>query len=231
MWCLIQTLRVSLKNKETAWCETIAKNQSGPPMVHAKVLAFNWGYTNTISVHSSKLSEAHRDGEVDFSKVARISKRPYGELWSETRASFNQVASTWIQFMTHDWFQHYPFEETTFSINRVTYWRDSSQVSGLKKKRLASVATTTKSIYTKMMNFKIGLWQTWGRSDFGEHFLTVCLCFMLFLRGNITTSSNHWMMLIRSWPATRSMVEHAFIVLRSSPRFTPEWPPTIYVVF
>jgi|SaaInl74LU_5_DNA_1037368.scaffolds.fasta_scaffold04319_6 hypothetical protein len=46
-----------------------------------------------------KPSEPHKNGEADVALVANMMKRDTNSF-----APFNQLASAWIQFMTHDWY-------------------------------------------------------------------------------------------------------------------------------
>ncbi len=92
-----------------------------------------------------KPSEPHKDGEVDVAIVASAMKRPYGEPPSDTLQNFNQLASAWIQFMTHDWFQHeidgrkQPKYFRGPLRNRVTHWWDASQIYGSSKEEESRV--------------------------------------------------------------------------------------------
>ena len=92
------------------------------------------GSTSMPFAHSLKPSGPIENGSsyADVSKVAEILKRPHGEPHPDTLAPFNQLASAWIQFMTHDWFQHDNSEESCGGSlhNRVTHWWDASQIYG-----------------------------------------------------------------------------------------------------
>eukprot|EP00956_Cyclotella_meneghiniana_P004722 scaffold5830_cov38-Cyclotella_meneghiniana.AAC.1 len=93
------------------------------------------GSTSMSFAHSLKPSAPIKNGYPDVSKVAGILKRPYEEPHPDTLAPFNQLTAAWIQFMTHDWFQHDNSEELSGGPlhNRVTHWWDASQIYGSSK--------------------------------------------------------------------------------------------------
>ena len=132
------------------------------------------GAVNTKFVHNLKPSEPHKDGDVDVSKVANILKRPYGEEPApNTLESFNQLASAWIQFMTHDWFQHDRFEESGKNgelHNRVTHWWDASQIYGSSAAEEANVRLENGKIHLDANN-ELDYDETGTpRTGFGENF-------------------------------------------------------------
>ena len=61
------------------------------------------GAVGTSFTRNTKASLPHKDGDADVTKVANILKRDVSNVGL---APFNQLAVAWIQFMTHDWFQH-----------------------------------------------------------------------------------------------------------------------------
>jgi len=84
-------------------------------------------------------SEPHKQGDIDISRVANILKRDEG-VYGDIVAPFNQLASCWIQFMTHDWFQHDADEPQGSNMkNKVTHWWDASQLYGSTKEEIDSV--------------------------------------------------------------------------------------------
>lgn len=65
-------------------------------------------------------------------KVARILKR---NKKNKSVAWFNQLASSWIQFMIHDWFVH----DKKTQKNKVTHWWDASQIYGSNMYQMSQV--------------------------------------------------------------------------------------------
>lgn len=96
------------------------------------------GSTDMLFSRNLKPSKPHENGDAAVADVASILKRPLGEPKPETLAPFNQLVSAWIQFMTHDWFQHDHQEAHQHSTkdgsplhrNKVTHWWDASQIYG-----------------------------------------------------------------------------------------------------
>ena len=69
-------------------------------------------------------------------------------------APFNQLASAWIQFMIHDWFQHDPDEEPNGGNlrNRVTHWWDASQIYGSSQEEVDAVRAEGGKIHLDVNN-------------------------------------------------------------------------------
>ena len=154
-------------------CDTIAKKQYRTVDGTCNSLDVPlMGSVNTPFDHSLKPSEPHKEGEVDVSEVATILKRPYGEPPPETLEPFNQLVSAWIQFMTHDWFQHDRFEESKNGVlhNRVTHWWDASQIYGSSEEEEAGVRLNDGKIHLDQNDEldydKNGV----PRTGFGENF-------------------------------------------------------------
>ena len=87
------------------------------------------GAAQTQFIHSLKPSLPHPNGNADIPAIAKIMKRPHGDQDPDTFESFNQLASAWIQFNLHDWFQH-SSTDGLFLRNIVTHWWDASQIYG-----------------------------------------------------------------------------------------------------
>ena len=90
------------------------------------------GAAQTQFIHSLKPSLPHSNGNADITAIAKIMKRPRVNQDPDTFESFNQLASAWIQFNLHDWFQHNSNEDSNDGVlhNRVTHWWDASQLYG-----------------------------------------------------------------------------------------------------
>ena len=99
------------------------------------------GSANTQFVHSLKPSAAHPNGDADTATISSILKRPHGKPDPSTLAPFNQLVSAWIQFMTHDWFQHDSSEESGDGVlhNTVTHWWDASQIYGSSAEEVEAI--------------------------------------------------------------------------------------------
>lgn len=99
------------------------------------------GAAQTHFVRSLKPSRPHPNGNADITAIANIMKRPHGTQHPETFESFNQLASAWIQFNLHDWFQHDSDEDSHDGVlrNRVTHWWDASQIYGSSAEEEAAI--------------------------------------------------------------------------------------------
>lgn len=88
------------------------------------------GTSFTRNLHKSL---PHKNGEADISQVVNMLKRDVNADGDQI-APFNQLTTAWIQFMTHDWFQHDKDEEQGTNMkNEVTHWWDASQIYGSSK--------------------------------------------------------------------------------------------------
>jgi Animal haem peroxidase len=101
------------------------------------------GSVGTPFVRTTIESAPHPNGMPNASTVAAILRRPAGGDQDPARqAPFNQLAVSWIQFMTHDWFQHNASRSAEpTQVNGVTHWWDASQVYGSSEERIASLRT------------------------------------------------------------------------------------------
>ena len=80
------------------------------------------GAAGTSFTRNLSGSKPHKQGDADISLVANILKRDEG-VHGDTVEPFNQLTSCWIQFMTHDWFQHDADESQGLNMkNKVTHW-------------------------------------------------------------------------------------------------------------
>jgi len=92
---------------------------------------------------------------VDVADPAKIITMPYGESLLDTLAPFNQLASAWIQFMIHDWFQHVSLERSkkggALLITELHIGGMLARSMGpVKNKRVIPVLMMAVSISTKM---------------------------------------------------------------------------------
>jgi Animal haem peroxidase len=99
------------------------------------------GAKGTPFVHTLQPTTSSKMALPSPEAVAAILKRPPGgDSNPKVLAPFNQLCTAWIQFMTHDWFQHDPnIANKTSQKNQVTHWWDASQVYGSSEAEVASV--------------------------------------------------------------------------------------------
>ena len=106
------------------------------------------GAQGTPFVHSLQPSGPHENGLPDVAAVAKIMKRPIDGQYDPARqAPFSQIAVAWIQFMTHDWFQHDKTEEGETLHNQVTHWWDASQIYGSTEAEKENIRAPGGKIY------------------------------------------------------------------------------------
>eukprot|EP01083_Nonionella_stella_P191884 709831_1 len=88
------------------------------------------GAVGTSFTRNLNKSLPHQNGEANIFQVANMLKRDVNADGDKI-APFNQLTTAWIQFMTHDWFQHDQNEEQGPNMkNGVTHWWDASQIYG-----------------------------------------------------------------------------------------------------
>ena len=97
------------------------------------------GTVGTPFTRNLSRSLPHKNGEADIARAAHILKRDVAADGDKI-APFNQLATAWIQFMTHDWFQHDKEEQQGPNMkNKVTHWWDASQIYGSSPEETESV--------------------------------------------------------------------------------------------
>ena len=90
------------------------------------------GKVATPFARNLKESSPHTNGYADVTQVAQILKRDPND---SKLAPFNQLATAWIQFMTHDWFAHDDQNQ-----NKVTHWWDASQIYGVSRLQVSIIS-------------------------------------------------------------------------------------------
>lgn len=97
------------------------------------------GAVGTLFTRNLSRSKPHKTGEADVAQVASIMKRDVAADGNKV-APYNQLTSAWIQFMTHDWFQHDEDEPQGPNMkNTVTHWWDASQIYGSSQEEVTAV--------------------------------------------------------------------------------------------
>jgi Animal haem peroxidase len=99
------------------------------------------GSVGTPFVHALQSTNPHPIELPSPEAVAAIMKRPPGgDSNPKVLAPFSQLATAWIQFMTHDWFQHdVRAANRTVQQNQVTHWWDASQIYGSNQKQIDAI--------------------------------------------------------------------------------------------
>eukprot|EP00568_Trieres_chinensis_P013823 CAMPEP_0183299132 /NCGR_PEP_ID=MMETSP0160_2-20130417/5938_1 /TAXON_ID=2839 ORGANISM="Odontella Sinensis, Strain Grunow 1884" /NCGR_SAMPLE_ID=MMETSP0160_2 /ASSEMBLY_ACC=CAM_ASM_000250 /LENGTH=701 /DNA_ID=CAMNT_0025461311 /DNA_START=72 /DNA_END=2177 /DNA_ORIENTATION=- len=99
------------------------------------------GSVGTSFTRNLDESLPHKNGYADVEQVAAILMRDADADGDEV-APFNQLTTAWIQFMTHDWFQHDKDEKPSLSMkNKVTHWWDASQIYGSTEDEVNALRT------------------------------------------------------------------------------------------